>query len=449
MAMAFLSSGSRMLARRVLAQSATRSMSGVPLSEVDGTIAANIDHQAPKLGDVQVTTIANGVTVVSEANSSPTSKVTVVVAAGSRNEGVENAGVSHVMRELAFQSANDRSSLAMKRHNDSMGALVSCTSDREVISYSARFLKKDFEKVMGNLSAATANQAFKSWEVADQKAHIAEYLGNTPSRPLVLDALHAGAFRSTLGNSTAVAPFKIGDITVDTVKDYFDQYFTAGNMTVVGAGVDHDELVSMVEENFAHVEAKDVPATSAEYFGGYESRISSGKGEADVAVAYQGVARGAEDQFAALVLEQVVGGKESVKYGKSGVETLNFNYSDTGLFGVYVSAEGEATGTAVSNAVNHLKSVLGGAFTDADVARAKNQVMVRVMDMSPTERADFYANQVLVTKQPLTPEAFADNVAAVSTEAVKAVAAKIGSSKPVVSSAGNVAYVPYASELGL
>jgi len=280
----------------------------VSLKEVDGTLTPSINHTEPSFGGVQVTTTSNGVTVVSEGNASPASKVTVVVAAGSRNEGVENAGVSHVMRELAFKSAKDRSALAMNRHNDAVGAQVSCSADREVISYSAQFLKKDLSTVFDNLSAAASNPAFKSWEVNDQKSHMAQFLGNVPTKAVVLDALHAGAFRSTLGNSTTAAPYNLGALDVATVANYFDDFYTAGNMTVVGAGVDHDELVAMVEHNFSHLEAKDVTATTAEYHGDYESRVSTGNGGASVAVAFEGVGRGAEDQVASMVLEQVLGG---------------------------------------------------------------------------------------------------------------------------------------------
>jgi len=138
-----------------------------------------------------------------------------------------------------------------------------------------------------------------------------------------------------------------------------------------------------------------------------------------------------------------------VKKSAVDVETLNFNYNDSGLFGVYIESSGSTAGPAVTEAVGALKTALGGDFSDSDVTRAKNQLMVSVMDLSASERADFYASQVLATKQPLSPEAFADAVDSVTTAQVKAVAAKIGSSKPVVSSSGNVAYVPYASELGL
>ena len=185
-------------------------------------------------------------------------------------------------------------------------------------------------------------------------------------------------------------------------------------------------------------------AVASEYHGGFESRNGTGNGETAVAVGYEGVATGSEDQTASLVLEAIVN-----TAAKGTGECINYSYSDTGLFGIYVEGHGDATSAAVSTGVNALKAVVGGGFDDAAVSAAKNKVMMAVLDKSAAERADFYAGQALATNAPLTPEAFADAVDAVTTADVKAVAKKIAASKPVVSSAGNVAYAPYASELGL
>lgn len=428
--------------RRTAAPAArtVRCMSGLSMSE-DTTMIPTLTHAPQSFGEVQVETLANGVTVVTEDGTTSTSKVTIVVAAGSRNEGIENAGVSNVMKAMAFQSNTQRSALSTERQTASLGAKLNCEAGREVITYSANFLRKDIENVVANLSDATTSQAFKSWEVGDVKKFITTGL---PTKAVVVDGLHAGAFRSTLGNSNTVSPYKLGDISPETLAAYTESFFTAGNMTVVGSGVDHAELVELVERNFSHVKTDDTPAVSAEYHGGFESRNSTGNGETAVAVGYEGVAAGSEDQTASLVLEAIVNAA-----AKGTGECINYNYTDTGLFGVYVEGNGDATSATVSTGVNALKAVVGGGFDDAAVGAAKNQVMMAVLDKSAAERADFYSGQALTTNAPLTPEAFADAVDAVTTADVKAVAKKIAASKPVVSSAGNVAYAPYASELGL
>ena len=91
----------------------------------------------------------------------------------------------------------------------------------------------------------------------------------------VIDAVHAGAFRSTLGRPVQCPAYKIGAITAEDVQAFTAANFTAGNMTVVGTGVDHDALVTQLEENLAGVSVDDTPATASTYHGGFESRVDA------------------------------------------------------------------------------------------------------------------------------------------------------------------------------
>jgi len=131
------------------------------------------------------------------------------------------------------------------------------------------------------------------------------------------------------------------------------------------------------------------------------------------------------------------------------VSSFNYSYTDAGLIGVSVTAGAGDIAGAVDAAVGATKSVLAGDFTDADVARAKNQIAVAALNSNSTERTAFLASQAGVTKQPLTPEAYADAILAVTTASVKAAAVAAGASKPTVVAAGNLGYAPYADTLGL
>ena len=64
------------------------------------------------------------------------------------------------------------------------------------------------------------------------------------------------------------------------------------------------------------------------------------------------------------------------------------------------------------------------------------------LNSNSTERTAFLASQAGVTKQPLTPEAYADAILAVTTASVKAAAVAAGASKPTVVAAGNLGYAP-------
>ena len=111
--------------------------------------------------------------------------------------------------------------------------------------------------------------------------------------------------------------------------------------------------------------------------------------------------------------------------------------------------QAEEAGAASAAVADGLKGVFAGNFTDEDVAKAKNQAAVSLLNLTRDERAAFVAKQCLGTKQPMTPEDMADAVAAVSAADVRAVASKIGASTAPFAAAGNLAFTPYADELEL
>jgi len=415
---------------------------------------------------ITVTTLSNGVTVVTEASTSPVATVTISVAAGSRAEGATNVGVSHVLKQMAFQATEERSSLAICRTTELAGAKLSCTNDREAISYTATFLRNDAAAMVDNLTDAVSGQLLTPWDLADAKERAALSLSNQSPQDAVMDSVHAGAFRSTLGRPVQCPAYKIGAISADDLRAFTAANYSAGNMTVMGAGVDHDDLVAQLEENLANLSVDDTPKPAANYYGGFESRVDAHTDTAHIAIAYEGVAAGSGDEAAATVLENLVAAPPATKWGAgtsanalaasvvsasptTTFSPINYNYTDSGLFGVFLSAPAEEAGAASAAVTDGLKGVFAGNFTDEDVAKAKNQAAVSLLNLTRDERAAFVAKQCLGTKQPMTPEDMADAVAAVSAADVRAVASKIGASTATFAAAGNLAFTPYADELEL
>merc|ERR1712232_1273203 len=164
---------------------------------------------------------------------------------------------------------------------------------------------------------------------------------------------------------------------------------------------------------------------------------------AEIAIGFEGAAAGSPGHLASAVLGKMLGAASGTKWGSgkqsnllkaaiaevsplTKLESFNFNYLDTGLIGVKISAPAEEAAAASAATVAALKKVLAGGSTDADVAKAKNQVAVSVLE---SDSSKFVYDQLGYTKQPLTAEEFADAVAAVTTADVKAVAADAAASK--------------------
>jgi len=221
----------------------------------------------------------------------------------------------------------------------------------------------------------------------------------------------------------------------------------------------------MCEDTFGLVAAgSDVPAEAASYYGGFESRVDAAGDDVYFGVAYSGAAAGASDAAAVAVLSEVLGAEKATKWGSSdssnklssvveaaggSVSSFNSSYSDAGLVGVIVKAPGAAAGAAVSAATSQLASVLAGDISPEDVTRAKNKLALSLYESSGEAATGLIASQLLSTKQPASVDELAAAVQAVSAADVLAAAASVSASTPTVAAYGNIAFAPYADEVGL
>ena len=72
-----------------------------------------------------MSTLSNGLTVASLENHSPVTTIGVVVKAGSRNEGHDNAGVSHALRIASGLATKKNSAFTIVRNIQQVWDLVS------------------------------------------------------------------------------------------------------------------------------------------------------------------------------------------------------------------------------------------------------------------------------------------------------------------------------------
>lgn len=418
--------------------------------------------EAQPTAEIQVETLSNGITVVSTGSETSFGTVTVSVASGSRAETPANTGLTGVLAKMAFKGTEDRSSLAITRESERDGFQLSAAAGRETVTYTAKFLDSNVKTAVENVSDAAIGQLFDPWEVDEAKALVPT---SQDPETAVIDALHTGAFRFTLGRSPNTPGHKVPVISPGDLQAFTAENFTGGNISVIGSGVDHDTLVDLVETSFAGVEAgDDIPSAPATYYGGFESRVDAAADASYFGIAYEGAATGASNAAAVSVLSEILGADAALKWGTGSianklaaavagasadatVSSFSNSYSDAGIVGVVITAPAEEAGAAVSAANAALKGVLGGDISPDDVSKAKNKIALSILDTTSADVLTGYANQLLTTKQLATPEELAASIQAVSVADVLEAAKTVGASTPTYAAYGNIGYTPYADEL--
>ncbi|KAF2225692.1 Metalloenzyme, LuxS/M16 peptidase-like protein [Elsinoe ampelina] len=212
----------------------------------------------------QVTTLANGVRVASEALPGAFSGVGVYVDAGSRYENDALRGVSHIIDRLAFKSTTKRTADQMIEQMESLGGNIQCASSRESLMYQAATFN-DAVPTTTALLAETVRDAEITEEEVERQLETADYeIGEIWGKPeLILPELvHMAAYKdNTLGNPLLCPKERLTSINKRTVEAYRKAFYRPERIVVAFAGVEHAQAVQLAEQYFGDMKASDRPSS--------------------------------------------------------------------------------------------------------------------------------------------------------------------------------------------
>jgi processing peptidase subunit beta len=146
----------------------------------------------------QTTTLDNGFTVSSKANSaSPVATVGVWIDSGSRSETAANNGVSHFLEHLAFKGTKTRPQTAIELEVEDMGSHLNAYTSREQTVYYAKSFKEDLPKAVDIIADILQNSKLDPDAIDRERAVILREQEEVDKQleEVVFDHLHAVAFQ--------------------------------------------------------------------------------------------------------------------------------------------------------------------------------------------------------------------------------------------------------------
>jgi len=402
-----------------------------------------------------ITQLDNGVRIVSQETYGQVSTVGVVSELGSRYEtpGV-NTGVTNLLELLAFGACSnnpeypDAASIAHTLQD--WGATRFVSAGREQSIHCIDILRPNVAKAVHLLAQTLCEPAFPEQEVEEAKqAILFQSLPDvTPPELFLQEALQQAAYGSNqqLGQPHFCPPEMLDKLTRQTCLDYWKTQFLSNpkGMVVGGAGVDHDQLVKLVEDNFGHLQQSStdrVPLQVSKYQGGYAdfqippppdfdstvaveelSAADKDKRLTRVAIALEtGGWHAQDDLVAACVLQTLLGGGSSFSAGGPGkgmysrlyrqvlnvhhwaesAEAFTAFHSESGLIGVAGSAQPAHAREIVQVLSEHLARLATQPVTDIELSRARNMLKCNVLTQLESRLVLFedMARQVLTYGQ--------------------------------------------------
>ena len=366
--------GDRFLQVRKFAQAAAKHADKIP--------------STTKAEQLRQTKLPSGVIVTSIENYLPVSKIGVFLRAGSRYETSENLGITHVLRNAVGLSTKTSSFFGITRNVEYHGGILNATATRDNLIYSLENMRDKNLQTVHYLIESISKPAFKTWELEDNlyrlKVDLERY--DLDAQTQLVDLLHRAAFKGGLSNSLYCKSFNVGNHTQAQLLEYTRNYFTSNNTVVCGLGVDHDQLVNLVQKEFELGSVNSEEKNKSKYIGG-DCRTPFNSKLTFATVVTEGVPlKNKKDVLILELFANLLGYGARINYGIGAgklsqaagqiakepfkVGALNLSYLDTGLFGFTSITDGSETKEIIKlNVATVRKSAK--EFNEADLKIAK------------------------------------------------------------------------------
>ncbi|MFL5842693.1 MAG: M16 family metallopeptidase [Thermoleophilaceae bacterium] len=408
----------------------------------------------------QLTELDSGLRVVSERIDTVRSvALGFWVRTGSRDETVDEAGVSHFLEHLLFKGTERFSSTEIDQIFDAMGAEINAGTGKETTSVYSRFLDQHLERAFDVMADMVLRPAYP--DIDSERQVVIEEIAMYEDEPSdkVHDVLAEAVFgdhplgRPVIGRAEVIANVPVPDIAA-----YHDERYAPSNLVVAGAGnIEHAKLVEMVEQACAAgFPTPDVARSldpAPEHVDPRMCFFQKQTEQFHVTLGAPGIARGDDRRFALRILDTILGGSTSSRLfqevrEKRGLAYSVYSYSsqylDSGQIGMYVGTRPDNVPQAMEVIANELRKLRTDGVSAEELERAKENVKGRtVLSMeSMLARMNRLGSSVL-TGIPLlsldevlarTDAVTADDVAALVTELydpARLSAAAVGSDEDV------------------
>ncbi|XP_069795596.1 cytochrome b-c1 complex subunit 1, mitochondrial [Narcine bancroftii] len=347
--------------------------------------------------ETKLTTLGNGLRVVTEETDQPTCTVGVWIEVGSRYESEKNNGVGNFLEHLVLKGTRKHSQTALEQEVASRGAHLSAYTSREQTAYYMKSLSKDLPKAVELLGDLVQNNSISDADVESGRRTILQEIQEMENNleEVVFDYLHATAFQGTPLGHTVVGPSKnIKSLTRNDLVEFMDGHYKAPRIVLsASGGVHHDEVVGLARQHLGGIsyEYKNevIPVLSPCRFTGSQILVRDDAIPlAHIAIAVEGVGANSPDVVPLSIASALIGNWD-ITYGgganqssrlakishenKLGHSFRSFNtcYSDTGLWGIHLVCDG----LNIEDLLHFTQEEwmrLCTSVTDSEVTRAKN-----------------------------------------------------------------------------
>ncbi|MEA2646964.1 MAG: hypothetical protein QOE92_2047 [Chloroflexota bacterium] len=344
------------------------------------------------MAHVEISTLDNGLTVLTVPGGTGSMSAMLFVGAGSRYEVREEAGTAHFLEHLFFKGTPRRpTTLQIATEIDSLGARFNAFTSEEYTAYFVKGAPDYAEHSVDVIADMLKNALIPPEEVERERGVVLEemkmYEDNPQSK--VFQLIGRAIYGDTpLGWGVIGFPEVISSVSRDQVAAYRRRFYAPGRMYLVLAGnVTHEANQRLAAMYFGDLEPAETASAQPGTFGEVSGeQLERDIQQANICLAMPGPSHRdpQKDVVVARMMSAILGGSMSSRLFISVRERQGLCYSvsssldmasDIGAVMIYTGTDPDKAGTAVQSIVEEMRLLVRGGITTEELE--KGQAMLK------------------------------------------------------------------------
>jgi predicted Zn-dependent peptidase len=390
----------------------------------------------------RLTTLPGGERIITEhVDGVRSASIGLWIGAGSRDESVARAGVSHFLEHLLFKGTKRYGAIEIAELFDAMGGELNAATSRETTVVYTRVPDDHIDVALDVMTDMVFSPALV--DIDSEREVVLEEIAMVEDNPQ--DVVHDLAAEAVFGSHPLGRPVigraeVIASVSRRALLTYHRGAYVGPNVVLAAAGnVDHDRFAKALGErrngegagSAAKLRrpARQPPRPAL--------RFQRKKTEQyHVCLAGPGIRRDDPRRYAAALLDAILGGSASSRLFQEirekrgmaySVYTYGSQYVDSGQIGIYVGTREENLRDCLDVIAIELDDVGAGHLRDGELERAKENLKGRMLlSLESTSARMTRLGKATVTGTSIIPiEEVEERIASVTPEEIAALAREL------------------------
>jgi len=429
--------------------------------------------------ETNISTLSNGLRVVSRVTNDPVTNIGLLVNAGSRYCTPETSGIGHFLETCSSEGTMNINAQRFQENMARTGSSLMVQAHRDAIFYQMETLQRNADFALESIAELIWNPRLEDYQIGKLKQEYLWRRGDVmkDAENEIPEYMHQASYQgNTLGLPFWCDHNTITNINRAMIDEFTSVFYQPSRMICVGVGIEHAKLERIANEAFGDLRSNEqfanIEHEQARYTGG-QLKMKYGFESAEdthIALMFETENWKSDDLMALCVLNMIMGGGGSFSAGGPGkgmytrlyrevlgsyhwinhISCSHQIYDDSGIFALYGCAQSEQASELCSVMVREAINMLVRPPTEKEIKRAKQALASNICFEFEHRHIVFedIARQVNVYGTHKSPEMWRDDIMKVDKDDVLRVAKKLLQTNPTLLAMGNdVSRVPQHEEI--